>query len=90
MRLEKSEPSDVLEKRLSILIEDVTRSFYLNICRGLFEVDKLLYSFLNTASIKRREDSINNDEWNFFLRGSATDFRDKTNTCSDLVDDKIF
>ena len=51
LRLERSEQSDQLEKRLQILIEDITRAFYQSICRGLFEKDKLLYSFLNTSSI---------------------------------------
>lgn len=49
IRLERSEQSDELEKRLDILVNDITKSFYLSICRGLFERDKLLYSFLNTA-----------------------------------------
>ena len=73
-RLEKSEKSDVLEQRLEILINDVTESFYTNICRGLFERSKLLYSFLNTTSILKRSENISIDEWNFFLRGSATDY----------------
>jgi dynein heavy chain len=73
-RLDKSAKSENLEHRLSILIIDITESFFINICRGLFEKDKLLYAFLNTSSILRRADSINVDEWNFFLRGSTTDF----------------
>lgn len=74
MRLEKSEKSADLDQRLSILISDVTRAFYFSICRGLFEKDKLIYSFLNTAQILRRNGDIDFDEWNFFLRGSLTDY----------------
>jgi len=74
MRLEKSEKSSELDRRLEILITDVTRSFFFSICRGLFEKDKLLYSFLNASSILRRNND-NIDEWNFFLRGSPTDFK---------------
>jgi len=48
MRLEKSEQSDDVDKRLEILIADVSKAVYLSICRGLFERDKLLFSFLNT------------------------------------------
>lgn len=73
-RLDKSEKSENLEKRLSILLNDITESFFINICRGLFEKDKLLYSFLNASSIARRAGNISVDEWNYFLRGSPTDF----------------
>lgn len=88
LRLEKSEQSDEIEKRLAILIDDLTRSFYLAICRGLFERDKILYSFLNTAQILRRADKISDSEWNGFLRGSVTDFREKENKASDYLDDR--
>lgn len=33
-----------------------------------------MYAFLNLSSILRRSGEINVDEWNFFLRGSSTDF----------------
>jgi dynein heavy chain len=88
LRLEKSEQSDEIEKRLTILIDDVTRSFYLAICRGLFERDKILYSFLNTAQILRRAEKISDTEWNGFLRGSVTDFREKENKAADYIDEK--
>jgi len=74
MRCEKSTKHPELEKRLQILVEDVTKSFYFSICRGLFEKDKLLYSFLNASSVLRRNRDIGIEEWNFFLRGSPTDF----------------
>lgn len=88
-RIEKSEKSEQLEERLSILISDLTESFYVNICRGLFEQDKLLYSFLNATSILRRTADITVDEWNFFLRGSPTDFSAEKNTCT-YINDSIF
>lgn len=56
------------------MLNDITKSFYLSICRGLFEKDKLLYSFLNATSVLRRNGDIDIDEWNFFLRGSVTDY----------------
>jgi dynein heavy chain len=73
-RLDKSTKSEVLAERLEILFKDITESFYLNICRGLFEKDKLLYSFLNAASILRRNGDITPEEWGSYLRGSTTDF----------------
>ena len=88
-RLEKAEKSDVLETRLDILVEDETRAFYFSICRGLFERDKLLYSFLNATSILRRTNKINIEEWNFFLRGSPTDFG-KFENRTDFINDDVF
>ena len=54
-RLALSTKSDVLDERLQILVEDITIQFYRNICRGIFEKDKLTYSFLNSTSILMRE-----------------------------------
>lgn len=88
-RLDKSEKSDVLDTRLAILIKDVTESFFTNICRGLFERDKLLYAFLNASSILKRAGDISIDEWNFFLRGSATDFSAQEKTV-DYVSQELF
>lgn len=89
MRLEKSEKSTELDKRLSILINDITRAFYFSICRGLFEKDKLIYSFLNTIMILRRNGDIDNSEFSFFLRGSLTDYT-KVEQKVDYIDQQVF
>jgi dynein heavy chain len=86
LRLKNSKKSDVLEERLTILIDDITNSVYTNICRGLFEQDKLMFSFMNTSGILRRSNIISVDEWNFFLRGSVTDFRSIQNPV-DYIDE---
>lgn len=67
----------------------MTESFFINICRGLFEKDKLLFAFLNSTSILRHDKSITVDEWNFFLRGSVTDFSAVTKDV-DYVNDGMF
>jgi dynein heavy chain len=69
--LELAKTSEILDERLLILIDDITINFYKNICRGLFEKDKLLYSFLITMKIQLSEKKISISDWNFFLRGSA-------------------
>lgn len=88
-RLEKSEKAEDINLRLEILIKDITQAFYKSICRGLFEKDKLLYSFLNTVNILRNAKKIDLDEWNFFLRGSPTDFSAIANPC-DYISEEIW
>jgi len=54
-------------------VTDITSSFYTNICRGLFEKDKLLYSFTISVNISLESKEINQREWAFFLRGPTGD-----------------
>jgi len=44
---------------------------YTNICRGLFEKDKQLYSFLIATKIALTDKKINAKNWNYFLRGAG-------------------
>ncbi|KAH8072852.1 dynein light chain binding protein [Aureococcus anophagefferens] len=67
--LQDAEASKDQEKRLGILIEYSTVVIYDNICRGLFEKDKVLYSALLAFSILRHASKIPGDEWNLFIRG---------------------
>jgi dynein heavy chain len=59
------------ESRLTALIDVVTRQIYTNISRGLFERDKLIFSFLITTSIMREAGRINMVAWSLLLRGAA-------------------
>ena len=68
-RLHKSQASKDILTRVNILIEDITISFYEKISRGVFEKDKLLYSFLIVTSKLKNDESIEESEWQFFLRG---------------------
>jgi dynein heavy chain len=79
-RLQDSEPADDVNKRVMILIEDFTKFTYTNICRGLFEDHKLLFSFLITAQILRNvghssflgREAVTSSQWLFFLRGAES------------------
>jgi len=51
------------------LIDGITKILYTNISRGLFENDKIIYSFLIASSISRNAKLLEESVWNIFLRG---------------------
>ena len=48
--------STVIHERLKYVIENITNLIYTNVCRGLFENHKLIFSFLIAANINKRQD----------------------------------
>lgn len=66
-----SPQANTIEQRLEILIDNISRILYTNISRGLFEKDKLIYSFLIVTSIKRNASLIDEAIWNLMLRGPS-------------------
>jgi len=65
----QSPQSETIEGRLAILIDNITRMIYTNISRGLFEKDKLIYSFLICTGILRNASKIDEGIWSILLRG---------------------
>lgn len=61
--IENSEKCDRLDKRLEILLSALNEVMFMNVCRGLFEQHKLLFSFLICTSIMRYEKNILDSEW---------------------------
>ncbi|KAL0246239.1 hypothetical protein GEMRC1_007451 [Eukaryota sp. GEM-RC1] len=70
--LKTAPANDDLTLRLESLIDGVTSLVYKNICRGLFERDKLTFSFLISTSILRNSGVISAENWAFFLKGPST------------------
>ncbi|KAG3118423.1 Dynein heavy chain 6, axonemal [Phytophthora idaei] len=62
--------ADSLQKRLTNLIDFQTRYIYVNICRGLFEVHKVLFSMLICCKILLHSGKISAREWSLYLRGA--------------------
>ena len=69
--IDASKRSNDLEIRLNNLMEYITYFMYKNVCRGLFERHKLIFSFLITSAILRNYNQISSAEWNYILRGGS-------------------
>lgn len=54
-------------RRVQILLEAITRNLYANVCRSIFEKDKLLFSFMLTMRIFISQSRIDADELRFLL-----------------------
>jgi dynein heavy chain len=52
-------------------MEVITKLIFVNVSRGLFEKDKLIFSYLISTSIDRQSGKIKVPSWNLLLRGTA-------------------
>ena len=60
-----------LEERIEILIKAVTEVIFSNVCRGLFNSHKLIFSFLISSQILRDQGEIEDQEWSFLLKWAS-------------------
>ena len=70
--IHNSEVSSVLETRLKNLQEYFLYSLYANICRSLFEKDKLLFSFLLCVRLMEFRGTLDDEEYRFLLTGGIS------------------
>ena len=88
--IESSEGSDDVSKRLSSIQEHFTYSLYCNVCRSLFEKDKLLFAFQLCIRILQNGGKVDSAEWNFLLTGGLTEPEMEANPAEEWLPDKAW
>ncbi|XP_047529766.1 dynein axonemal heavy chain 3 [Vanessa atalanta] len=69
--IQNSPKSDNLDERLAGLNAFFTRSVYENVCRSLFEKDKLIFSLVLTLGILRAKGELDDELLSFLLTGGV-------------------
>ncbi|EDQ87504.1 uncharacterized protein MONBRDRAFT_37951 [Monosiga brevicollis MX1] len=69
--IDSSTKSKQLDKRLRYLTDHFTYSIYCNVCRSLFEKDKLLFAFLLCCALLKSRNQLDQSELMFFLTGGV-------------------
>nr|XP_023674913.1 dynein heavy chain 3, axonemal [Paramormyrops kingsleyae] len=84
----QSVKSEDLNTRIVHIIEHFTVSIYNNVCRSLFEKDKLLFSLLLTVGIMQGEGQVDNEVWRFLLTGGIALDNPQPNPAPEWLSDK--
>lgn len=69
MSIENANKSKDLDKRLKFLKETFTYNLYSNVCRSLFDKDKLMFSFIMCSKMMLASEEMKHDEYIFLLTG---------------------
>jgi dynein heavy chain len=93
--IENASKSKHIVKRLKFLIDAVTINLYNNVCRSLFEKDKILFSFILTTKIMISNEQLRISDLEFLLCGqqnaSSQSMHSKVdNPDSNWISDKIW
>ncbi|XP_071813132.1 dynein axonemal heavy chain 3-like isoform X2 [Apostichopus japonicus] len=88
--IQNSRMSTVLDERIDNLNEHFTDSIYKNVCRSLFEKDKLLFSVILTIGILTSRGQVYDPEWRFLLTGGVALDNPFPNPSPDWLSDKAW
>ena len=88
--MEKADAAPTLEERLENLKNCFTYVLYLNVCRSLFEKDKLLFSFLLTVKIMSGQGQLDSSHLRFLLAGNTAMDRERPLPATDWLTDKCW
>jgi dynein heavy chain len=88
LSIQGSKKSDNLPTRITNLNTHFTYSIYKNVCRSLFEKDKLLFAFLLTVAIMGGKGEIDPSELYFLLTGGMASENPHPNPAPQWLTDK--
>lgn len=71
LAIDNTEQVDEVDERIADLKKYFTRSLYENVCRSLFEKDKLLFSFLLVINLLNNDGKLVHAQWMFALTGGV-------------------
>lgn len=69
--ISESQPSEDLDHRLSNLCNHFTHLLFQNVCRSLFEKDKLLFAFFLACKLRAAQGKVSLSELRFLLTGGV-------------------
>lgn len=85
-----SRQSKDLASRIHFLNEHFTSSIYRNVCRSLFEKDKLVFSFVLCVALMKSKGEFDMETWKFLLTGGIALENPYANPAPEWLSDKAW
>lgn len=89
--LRQAEKSNYPEQRTEYICQELNRTIYSNVCRGLFEKDKLVFSIIIALTIQKEKQRISHKELSFLITEiDVSDHKQEKNPFKWLSDDSWY